>query len=99
MKRKEFLRYSASAAVGAAWFPRLSGARAGLIPEAAWPAPDASEEAYWDFVRGQFPLTQERAYLNTGGLGASPKRRADFPRCRTSRKADSAQPPQDYPRR
>lgn len=33
---------------------------------------DASDERYWALVREQFPLTRERAYLNTGGLGASP---------------------------
>ena len=30
------------------------------------------EREYWEFVRGQFPLTRELAYLNTGWLGASP---------------------------
>ncbi len=30
------------------------------------------DESFWNFVRTQFPLTQERAYFNTGGLGASP---------------------------
>jgi L-cysteine/cystine lyase len=33
---------------------------------------DANDERYWALVREQFPLTRERAYLNTGGLGASP---------------------------
>lgn len=33
---------------------------------------DANDERYWSLVREQFPLTRERAYLNTGGLGASP---------------------------
>jgi selenocysteine lyase/cysteine desulfurase len=33
---------------------------------------DANGERYWALVREQFPLTRERAYLNTGGLGASP---------------------------
>ncbi len=32
----------------------------------------AGDERYWALVREQFPLTRERAYLNTGGLGASP---------------------------
>jgi selenocysteine lyase/cysteine desulfurase len=38
----------------------------------AWPAIDPEDEQFWKFVRTQFPLTDERAYLNTGGLGASP---------------------------
>ena len=29
-------------------------------------------DAYWKVVRNQFPLTKERAYFNTGGIGASP---------------------------
>jgi selenocysteine lyase/cysteine desulfurase len=33
---------------------------------------DPADERFWKFVRDQFPLTHERAYLNTGGLGASP---------------------------
>jgi len=37
-----------------------------------WPAIDPEDEQFWRFVRTQFPLTDERAYLNTGGLGASP---------------------------
>ncbi|MDZ7359879.1 MAG: aminotransferase class V-fold PLP-dependent enzyme [candidate division KSB1 bacterium] len=32
----------------------------------------ASDEQFWSFLREQFPLTRERIYLNTGGLGASP---------------------------
>jgi selenocysteine lyase/cysteine desulfurase len=35
-------------------------------------ADTASDERFWSFVREQFPLTRERVYLNTGGLGASP---------------------------
>lgn len=37
-----------------------------------WPTIDPEDEQFWRFVRTQFPLTDERAYLNTGGLGASP---------------------------
>ena len=33
---------------------------------------DPSDERFWALLRDQFPLTRERAYLNTGGLGASP---------------------------
>jgi len=32
----------------------------------------ATGEQFWSFLREQFPLTRERVYLNTGGLGASP---------------------------
>ena len=37
-----------------------------------WPEVAPNDEDFWRFVRGQFPLTHERAYFNTGGLGASP---------------------------
>jgi cysteine desulfurase / selenocysteine lyase len=30
------------------------------------------DERFWQIVRKQFPLTDTRAYFNTGGLGASP---------------------------
>jgi len=78
MKRNEFLRFSASAAFGAAIFPSLRSGR--MPPEGGGPAraippappPGADEERYWEFVRSQFPLETTRAYLNTGGLGASP---------------------------
>lgn len=30
------------------------------------------DEKFWELIREQFPLTHERIYLNTGGLGASP---------------------------
>lgn len=35
------------------------------IPK-TWPADD---DDFWDLVRRQYPLTRERTYLNTGGLG------------------------------
>ncbi|HEX7574239.1 MAG TPA: aminotransferase class V-fold PLP-dependent enzyme [Bacteroidota bacterium] len=76
MKRKDFLRFSASTAFGAAlinspW--HFSGRQTGAeAAEAPWPPPDVTEEQFWEFVREQFPLSHERAYLNTGGLGASP---------------------------
>jgi len=38
----------------------------------SWRPIDPDDEGFWSFVRQQFPLTEERAYFNTGGLGASP---------------------------
>lgn len=38
----------------------------------SWPEIRPDDESFWKFVRAQFPLTEERAYFNTGGLGASP---------------------------
>lgn len=43
--------------------PAISGAGRAIDPR---------DEAFWAMVREQFPLTRERIYLNTGGLGASP---------------------------
>lgn len=33
---------------------------------------ESSDERFWSVIRDQFPLTHDRAYFNTGGLGASP---------------------------
>jgi cysteine desulfurase / selenocysteine lyase len=59
-------------AAGSAIAPVYGRGRDLDLPHAPWPAIDADDEAFWQFVRDQFPLTRERAYLNTGGLGASP---------------------------
>lgn len=71
MNRKEFVRMAATAAAGAAAFPLLASGAA-VPPPVPWPNPDPADESFWKFVRGQFPLATDRAYLNTGGLGASP---------------------------
>ncbi|HTO94521.1 MAG TPA: hypothetical protein VMM80_09095, partial [Bacteroidota bacterium] len=73
MRRSEFLRASVTAALGAAI--RRNGAGNGALrraPAGPPPGPDDGE-VFWEFLRGQFPLETERAYLNTGGLGASPR--------------------------
>lgn len=43
-----------------------------VMVDSAHRAIDPRDEAFWAMVREQFPLTRERIYLNTGGLGASP---------------------------
>lgn len=43
-----------------------------VMVDSAHRAIDPRDEAFWAMVREQFPLTRERTYLNTGGLGASP---------------------------
>ncbi|MEK6755499.1 MAG: aminotransferase class V-fold PLP-dependent enzyme [Bacteroidota bacterium] len=72
MKRSEFLKTFA----GALALGGIQGSDALAADttreEQPWPAVDADNEQFWRFVRSQFPLTNERAYLNTGGLGASP---------------------------
>ena len=38
-----------------------------------WPPADGLDgDTFWRVVRSQFPLTRERTYLNTGGLGPAP---------------------------
>jgi selenocysteine lyase/cysteine desulfurase len=76
MKRSDFLRTCCTGAAGVALLPGLTGI-ASASPSATssappWPAIDPSDERFWSLLRDQFPLTHERAYLNTGGLGASP---------------------------
>ena len=73
MRRKEFIRSLAGLLAAASVSPGIArGAARSESFGVPWPAIDAGSEEFWKFVRDQFPLTPERAYLNTGGLGASP---------------------------
>ncbi len=39
-------------------------------PPPQWPPPNGpADEAFWELVRWQYPVTRERIYFNTGGLG------------------------------
>ncbi len=72
MKRNDFFK-TVFGAVALANFTGFKGAekeRAEGLP--AWPTARPDDEQFWKVLRGQFPLTDERAYMNTGGLGASP---------------------------
>lgn len=72
MKRNEFFK-TVFASVTLASIPVFrSNGETLLRTNEPWPAIDPEDEQFWRFVRTQFPLTSERAYLNTGGLGASP---------------------------
>jgi selenocysteine lyase/cysteine desulfurase len=73
MKRREFLGSMAAAAGG----PLVAARRASA--EEAWRAlrdgqapAGAGDDRFWRLVRAQFHLAPDVAYLNTGGLGASP---------------------------
>jgi selenocysteine lyase/cysteine desulfurase len=71
MNRRTFVRSVTGSAGGALLLDIL--AHQGVIAESQpWPAGELTEEDFWKFVREQFPLSHDRAYLNTGGLGASP---------------------------
>jgi len=68
MQRREFIHHL-SGGFGALIFRHERLAR--LTQLEAFDG-DKNDERYWLLVRDQFPLTRERTYLNTGGLGASP---------------------------
>ena len=67
--RRQFITRSAQAAAG------LAGVFSGRAAEAplAWPPPAGlADDEFWAQVRAQFPLTRDRTYLNSGGLGPAP---------------------------
>lgn len=72
MKRKDFFR-AAVGTIAAVSVPGFIGRESSAgQTTVTWPTVDPDDERFWKFVKGQFPLTEERAYMNTGGLGASP---------------------------
>lgn len=71
MKREEFLK-TVAGVVAASGLSGVARSETHSPTQKSWPAVDPSDEQFWKFVRAQFPLTYDRAYFNTGGLGASP---------------------------
>jgi cysteine desulfurase / selenocysteine lyase len=72
MKRNDFFKtvFGTIALANFTGFADPDKGRLGGSP--SWPSTSPDDEQFWKVLRGQFPLTDERAYLNTGGLGASP---------------------------
>lgn len=74
MNRRKFIGNVGAGALGllAATTLRGAGKTAGKTPPPApaWDPQDA--DGFWRAVRAQFPLKDDPAYLNTGGLGAAP---------------------------
>ena len=72
MKRNDFFRtvFGSLAAAGISGFALQRDHE--IHTSRDWPAVDPDDEQFWKFLRSEFPLTDERAYMNTGGLGASP---------------------------
>ena len=78
MKRKQFVQSIVGASAGllgsrsflglSSYFPSHPISKLDLRSESI----EASDERFWSVIRDQFPLTHDRAYFNTGGLGASP---------------------------
>ena len=76
--RKTFLRGLGVGALGLIATRGLSdeadGYQSAVTP--AWTEEDP--EGFWRQVRAQYPLTPERIYFNTGGLGPAPRRVLDM---------------------
>jgi len=66
MNRKQFLNRLIAGGSGLSFLPWLNGC--GLQEEEAQPQWDQIGHS-WEAVRDLFPLTHDRIYLNTGGLG------------------------------
>lgn len=75
MKRRHFLRKTGEGLAG------FMGTAFLVTGSSAKPAPaliapegevDPHDERFWAWVRKQFPLTEDRIYLNNGSLGPSP---------------------------
>lgn len=73
MKRRHFLK-AAPGLAGLMGFPLISSAETERLPQLPplTENVDPRDEAFWAMIREHFPLTRDRVYLNTGGLGASP---------------------------
>lgn len=72
LDRKAFLRRLGAGAAGLA--AAGAGVRAVGTPGPTWPPAAAPDTAgFWDEVRAQYALPRDRAYLNCGGLGPSPR--------------------------
>lgn len=69
MQRRQFVNYLARGLAVAAGAPLIAGKS---VPAISLREGNKADEHFWAFVREQFPLTHDRVYLNTGGLGASP---------------------------
>ena len=75
MKRRNFLETISTSMAGLFGYTTLSGSKpldSISLPNTANRTIDAGDEHFWSLIREHFPLTKERTYLNTGGLGASP---------------------------
>ena len=74
MKRRHFLKTASQSLAGLIGLPAISSASKHPIPTLPSVVGDIDphDEAFWSLVRDHFPLTPDRIYLNTGGLGASP---------------------------
>ncbi|MFI5358150.1 MAG: aminotransferase class V-fold PLP-dependent enzyme, partial [Opitutales bacterium] len=79
LDRKTFLRSLGAGAFGlfaTRGWAAFDGDPEQLTAAPVWDAADP--EGFWRQVRAQFPMTPERTYFNTGGLGPAPRRVLDM---------------------
>lgn len=77
--RKDFIRGLGAGALGLIATRAFGSMEADGYASATTPAWDAANpEEFWRKVRAQFPMTPERTYFNTGGLGPAPRRVLDM---------------------
>jgi selenocysteine lyase/cysteine desulfurase len=77
--RKTFLRGLGAGALGLLAARALGEMDTDSYLSAATPLwNEADPESFWRQVRAQFPMTPERTYFNTGGLGPAPRRVLDM---------------------
>ena len=79
LDRKTFLRSLGAGALGllaTRALGEIDGDPEQLSAMPVWNPADP--EAFWRQVRVQFPMTPERTYFNTGGLGPAPRRVLDM---------------------
>lgn len=92
MKRREFLR-GVGGAAGAALLSATRAWPSSLDPiRRARVTLGAEDERFWQLVRAQFHLAPATAYLNTGGLGASPFAVTNVVKARMDREEEAPAP-------
>ena len=77
MKRRYFFKTLGFLSGGLA-LTKVNKSRAALPLEESLSTVSPLSKKYWEFVRDQFLLPKDYAYLNTGGIGASPISVLDF---------------------
>ena len=79
LNRKDFLRGLGAGALGLIAARSFGAMEADGYQSAVTPAwSEDDPEGFWRQVRAQFPMTPERTYFNTGGLGPAPRRVLDM---------------------
>ena len=94
MKRRTFLHGVGTIAGGLTVGQAIGYSADDVAPQTAPPSalPPQSDPGFWPAVRGQFQLPADFAYLNTAGLGASPRAVTDTLRTWTDREEANPAP-------